>query len=121
MPVASQRSAASRIASPYALTKIGRRIALGRRIAGWRVTTHLMTHPRFFRILFGVLRRIRPILILRKKVLVTRHEDVKAVLSRDADFMLAEYDEERMLGGSFILNIDWPEQRPSSLRAHSTR
>jgi cytochrome P450 len=85
-------------------------MGLALRVLTWRVLTYQMTHPRFLRIVFGVLRRVRPILILRKNVLATRHEDVKAVLCRDADFTSAEYTQGRMLGGSFIINIDWADQ-----------
>jgi cytochrome P450 len=87
-----------------------RAMGLALRVLIWRVMTYQVTHPRFLRIAFGVLRRVRPIFIMRKNVLATRHEDVKAVLCRDADFTSAEYTQARMLGGSFIINIDWPDQ-----------
>jgi cytochrome P450 len=110
MPASNFRAAQSSYASPNILKALGRRASLWRRIAVWRVQIYLATHPWIYRAFFAALRKVRPILILGRLVIVTRHEDVKAVLTRDADFILAEHAEERMLSGSFLLNIDWPGQ-----------
>ncbi len=108
--MANGQAAPSSFASPNIFTAIGRRIRLWFNVAVWHVRAYLTTHAWCYRFLFAVLRKVRPILIMGKIVVVSRHEDVKAVLSRDADFILAEYSEERMLSGSFLLNIDWPNQ-----------
>lgn len=110
MPAIGRQSTKLTFQSPSGLRSMWRATGLALRVIAWRVLTYQMTHPRFLRIAFGVLRRVRPIFIARKTVLATRHEDVKAVLCRDADFMSAEYTQGRMLGGSFIINIDWPDQ-----------
>jgi cytochrome P450 len=43
-------------------------------------------------------------------VIVTRHGNVKSVLDRGEDFTLTDFAEKAMLSGSFLLNLDWPEQ-----------
>lgn len=110
MRAVSRQTSKTTFQSPSGLRARWRAGGLAFRIIFWRFVTYQMTHPRFLRIVFGALRRVRPIFIMRKVVVATRHEDVRAVLCRDADFNLAEYTQERMLGGSFILNIDWPDQ-----------
>jgi len=110
MPAIGRQTGKATFQSPSGLRASWRSAGLALRMVFWRIATYQMTHPRLLRVIFGVLRRVRPIFIMRKVVVATRHEDVRAVLCRDADFMLAEYTQERMLGGSFILNIDWPDQ-----------
>lgn len=96
--------------SPVWLTRLRRRSSVAVRTAIWRARGYLTTHPKWYIALFAILRAIRPIMVLGKFVVVTRHEDVTAILTRDVDFTLAEFSEERMMAGSFLLNIDWPDQ-----------
>jgi cytochrome P450/glutathione S-transferase len=68
----------------------------------------LATSPRLLRPSFGWLRRHRPVLRLRRLVLVTRHSQVLEVLARDSEFTIAEVNARRMelVNGPFVLGMD---------------
>ncbi len=70
------------------------------------VMQRLMRKPRLLRLIFGVLRRFRPILKIRNAVLILRHEDVTEIFERDDDFTLAEVMAPRMACGRFLLGMD---------------
>lgn len=70
------------------------------------VMQRITRNPRLLRLIFGVLRRFRPILKIRNAVLILRHEDVVEVLERDDDFTLAEVMAPRMACGRFLLGMD---------------
>ena len=76
----------------------------------YHFTCQVLSHPLPLRLFFAVLRRIRPIAIIGGNVIVTKHQDVMDVLQRSEDFTLAEYTRPKMLGGSFLLSIDGPQQ-----------
>ena len=69
---------------------------------------NLLTSPGLLRPIFTLLRKMFPILVLGKRALVTRHADVIEVLTRDADFTIAEVNEARInqADGPFILGMD---------------
>jgi cytochrome P450/glutathione S-transferase len=69
---------------------------------------NLVTKPGLLVPLFGWLRRRLPILVRGKFALVTRHDDVLEVLTRDTDFTIAEINEARFSEGDgpFILGMD---------------
>jgi cytochrome P450 len=56
----------------------------------------------------ALLRRFAPILVVGKRVVVSRHADVLEVLTRDTDFTIAEVNARRFdeLQGRFILGMD---------------
>lgn len=69
---------------------------------------NLFVSPRLLRPLFKVLRRAAPVLVVGKHAVLVRHADVLEVLSRDADFTIAEINEKRIndVNGAFILGMD---------------
>ena len=83
-------------------------VALSRAV--YLLVCYGLSHPLLLKMVFACLRRIRPIAIVGGNVIVTKHDDVKEVLQRFDDFTLAEYTQSKMLGGSFLLSIDWREQ-----------
>ena len=87
--------------------------------AVYRLTCHALSHPFLLKLFFAGVRRFRPIAIVGGNVIVTKHDDVREVLQRFDDFTLAEYTQSKMLGGSFLLSIDWRGTRvnESSLAA----
>ena len=78
--------------------------------AVYRLTCHALSHPFLLKLFFAGVRRFRPIAIVGGNAIVTKHDDVREVLQRYDDFTLAEYTQSKMLGGSFLLSIDWREQ-----------
>ncbi|MDP8938124.1 MAG: cytochrome P450 [Actinomycetota bacterium] len=89
--------------------------AAGRRRAiRWlrRRSVALLNNAAFLRRVFAVLRRVAPVLVVGKAVIVTRHDDVAAVLDRDEDFTIAELNASVMdrVNGPFILGMDRSEQ-----------
>jgi cytochrome P450 len=71
-------------------------------VKGW------LSQPAVLRLVFRLLRGWRPILVLGRTVVVTRHADVREVLRRDEDFTIAEINAARMVRttGAFILGMD---------------
>jgi cytochrome P450/glutathione S-transferase len=67
-----------------------------------------LTSPSLLRPVCKLLRRFAPILIIGKRAIVTRHDDVLEVLTRDTDFTIAEVNEQLInaLNGPFILGMD---------------
>jgi len=61
---------------------------------------------------FGLLRRVAPVLVLPKVVLLTRHDDMVELFDRDDDFTVAELSATVMdrVNGPFILGMDRSEQ-----------
>ncbi len=94
--------------SPHVIERISARFRAMRARTGFRVTGYFLTHPAVPRWIFARLRRVRPIFMLGSFAIVTRHDDVKAVLNRNQDFELGLFARDRMLAGNFILNTDWP-------------
>src|SRR5262245_50291955 len=70
----------------------------------------LLSHPGFFRALFAVLRRFRPIAVVGNTVIVTKAADVREVLERFDDFLLNEAVAPGMPWGPFLFNVDWRRQ-----------
>ena len=79
------------------------------RIQGARSAfTRWLTSPRVLRLLFGVLRRHRPVLVVGRFAVLSRHADVTDALRRDREFTIQEINAERFedLGARFILGMD---------------
>lgn len=74
------------------------------------LTYYLLSHPFPFRILFAVLRHVRPIAVFGSTVVVSKASDVREVLDRLDDFTLDEILGPKMPWGPFLLNIDPVEQ-----------
>ena len=69
-----------------------------------------MRRPRLLRMFQGGLRRWAPIFRIPGVTLVTRADDVQAVLERDDDFLLGPVNEKKFLSGEFIISLDPGEQ-----------
>lgn len=63
-------------------------------------------HPLVLSSLFGLLRRIRPVLRVGQTLIVLRHDDIRDVLGRPQDFELGAVAEHKMLMGPFLLGLD---------------
>lgn len=68
----------------------------------------LLTSTPVLRVVFGILRTVRPVARFGKTVIVTRYGDVMDVLSRQQDFTVYQIDGYKMvlLGTPFILGMD---------------
>jgi cytochrome P450 len=86
-------------------------IALGKHAAGDTFLDKLanfLVRPALLRYVFGFLRRFSPILILGKRAIVTRYDDVVEVLKRDKDFSISQINAPKIdqIDGPFILGMD---------------
>jgi cytochrome P450 len=61
-------------------------------------------------VIFAVIRRVRPIVVVRSLVIVTKYCDVREVLDRFNDFNLSDMLGPKMPWGPLLLSLDWREQ-----------
>ncbi len=92
------------------LTRFIEKISLARQMVGYRFSSYIFSHLWLLKIVFTVLRRVRPISIFGKLVILTKMSDVREVLSRFDDFTLGEVIEPGMPWGPFLMTVDWSEQ-----------
>ena len=85
-------------------------LAIAFRMLAYRVTCFLFCHLGFLKLVFTVLRPLRPIARFGKLMVLTKAEDIRECLSRFNDFALGEVIEPGMPWGSFIMTVDWSEQ-----------
>jgi cytochrome P450 len=90
--------------------RLFRPIRLAVPIFKYNLTCYLLSHPYPLRIVFALLRRLRPIAVFSNLVVVTRHCDVQEVLDRSGDFNVADVLGPNMPWGPFMLCLDWQEQ-----------
>ncbi len=81
-----------------------------RGLLSYRALCYALSHPLPFKLVFAFLRRVRPIAIVGKTVVVTKARDVRDVLDRLEDFTVAEVLGPNMPWGPFMIGIDWPER-----------
>jgi hypothetical protein len=86
-------------------------VALGKHGSGRAFkdrVANFLTRPGILRPVFSILRRISPIRMLGKRVIVTRFDDVIEVLKRDNDFTIRQINAEKIdrIDGPFILGMD---------------
>jgi cytochrome P450 len=86
------------------------------RMIGYRINCYFLSHPSFFKLLFAVLRRVRPLALFRKVLFVTKAADVREVLDRFDDFTLGDSIAPGMPWGSFLMTVDWPDQHAAERR-----
>jgi cytochrome P450/glutathione S-transferase len=69
---------------------------------------NLLIRPGVLRPIFSLLRRFSPILVIGKRAIVTRYDDVIEVLKRDTDFTIAQVNAPKIdqVDGPFILGMD---------------
>lgn len=93
-----------------ALTRLLQRISLARQMASYRFSSYIFSHLWLLKLVFTLLRRVRPISIFGKLVVLTKMSDVREVLGRFDDFTLGEVIEPGMPWGPFLMTVDWREQ-----------
>ncbi len=71
----------------------------------------VLTGAQVRRVLFGLLRKHKPVLVLGKLVIISRDSDVRETLARDTEFTIAEINGPNMqrLNGPFFLGMDRSE------------
>ncbi len=67
-----------------------------------------ITSTPVLRVVFSILRKLRPVAIFGKTVVVTKYKDVTEVLAREEEFTVHEIDGYRMdaMGNPFVLGMD---------------
>ena len=101
--------------APSTLGSVVQAVALFRRRLQYRVFCYVLSHPLPLKLIFALLRRVRPIAMLGKNVVVTKASDVRYVLDRLEDFTIADVLGPNMPWGPFMIGIDWPEQHHGSV------
>lgn len=76
----------------------------------YRVSCFFLCHLWLFKFGFGLLRRFRPVFIVKKLLVVTRARDVREVLQRFDDFTLGDFIDPGMPWGTFLMTVDWRRQ-----------
>jgi cytochrome P450 len=76
----------------------------------YRVSCYFLCQLNFLKFVFSVLRRIRPIFILNKFLVVTQAREVREVLGRFDDFTLGESIDPGMPWGNFLMTVDWRQR-----------
>jgi hypothetical protein len=71
-----------------ALTRLLQWISLVRQMASYRFSSYIFSHLWLLKLVFTLLRRVRPISIFGKLVVLTKMSDVREVLGRFDDFTL---------------------------------
>ena len=85
-----------------------RRLAF--RVRLYRVQCHFLCQLGLLKFVFSVLRRVRPIFIFKKLLIVTQAREVREVLERFDDFTLGESIEPGMPWGNFLMTVDWRQR-----------
>jgi cytochrome P450 len=89
---------------------------LALRMIGYRIRCYFLSHPWFFKLVFAVLRRVRPLALFRNALFVTKAADVREVLDRFEDFTLGDSIAPGMPWGTFLMTVDWPDQHAAERR-----
>jgi cytochrome P450 len=76
----------------------------------YRISCFFLCHLGYLKFGFGLLRRIRPVFIFKKVLVVTRASEVREVLQRFDDFTLGDFIEPGMPWGTFLMTVDWRQQ-----------
>jgi cytochrome P450 len=76
----------------------------------YRTRCFFLCHLGFMKVVFALLRRVRPVFIFKKLLVVTKASEVREVLARFDDFTLSQSIEPGMPWGTFLMTVDWPNQ-----------
>ena len=76
----------------------------------YRTRCFFLCHLGVLKVGFALLRRLRPVFIFRKLLVVTKASEVREVLGRFDDFTLSQSIEPGMPWGTFLMTVDWPNQ-----------
>lgn len=99
-----------RAADGGALTRFLEKLSLAWKMVGYRFSSYIFSQLWLLKLVFTLLRRVRPISIFGKLVILTKMDDVREVLRRFDDFTLGEAIEPGMPWGPFLMTVDWSEQ-----------
>lgn len=91
-----------------------RRLAFRMRL--YRAQCYFLCQLGVLKFVFSILRRVRPVFIFNKLLVVTQAREVREVLDRFDDFTLGESIEPGMPWGNFLMTVDW-RQRHKEERA----
>jgi len=83
---------------------------LALRMAIYRLICFSLSHLLPAKLFFAVLRRVRPVALFGKTLVVTKADDVREVLQRFDDFTLGDVIEPGMPWGTFMMTVDWRDQ-----------
>jgi len=86
------------------------------RLLCYRIKCRLLSHLGFFKLVFAILRRVRPLAIINKHLVVTKASDVREVLDRFDDFTLGDSIAPGMPWGAFLMTVDWADQHAAERR-----
>lgn len=92
------------------LARFGQRIGLAWKMVRYRFSSYIFCHLWLLKLVFTVLRRVRPVFIFGNVVVLTKMRDIREVLGRFDDFTLGEVIEPGMPWGPFLMTVDWREQ-----------
>jgi cytochrome P450 len=76
----------------------------------YRLNCFFLCHLGFYKFGFNLLRRLRPVFIFKKIMVVTRDREVREVLQRFDDFTLGDFIAPGMPWGTFLMTVDWRQQ-----------
>src|SRR5262249_8758941 len=107
MQVASRDSYSPTAKRAERFTKSCRRFLL---LVWYRLLCYFLDHLWFLKFVTDRLRRLRPIFILGKFVVVTRAADAREVLQRFGDFTLGDIIDPGMPWGTFLMTVDWRQR-----------
>jgi cytochrome P450 len=93
-----------------AVARFGQRLVLAWKMVRYRFSSYIFCHLWLLKLVFTVLRRVRPVFILGNVVVLTKMRDIREVLGRFDDFTLGEVIEPGMPWGPFLMTVDWREQ-----------
>jgi cytochrome P450 len=80
------------------------------RLLMYRTACFFLCHLWLYKISFGILRRIRPVFIFKRLLVVTKAREVREVLERFDDFTLGDSIDPGMPWGTFLMTVDWRHQ-----------
>ena len=83
---------------------------LGFRMRLYRLQCYVLCELGFLKFVFRVLRRLRPIFVFHKFMIVTQAREVREVLGRFDDFTLGESIDPGMPWGNFLMTVDWRQR-----------
>ena len=99
-----------RAASIGSLEGIFSAIVFSWRMSSYRAICYFLSHLGLLRLVFDLLRVVRPVSLFRSTLVVTKATEVREVLERFDDFFLGQFIEPGMPWGRFIMTIDGREQ-----------
>jgi cytochrome P450 len=84
--------------------------------AKYRTACYVLSHLGVMKVIFAILRFIRPVALFRNVLVVTKASEVREVLERFDDFTLGESIEPGMPWGAFLMTVDGREQHARERR-----